>query len=266
MTPEERQLLTALVDRIKNAPPQTQKDAEAEAMISAMVQARPDAPYLLAQTVLIQDFSLDTAKAQIADLQRQLAEAKSGQGASQGSFLGGAVGRGSVPETGPAPSPWRRLASQSAGYAQPGYQAPPYQPPPYQPAGQPIPGAPMMQPSQTSSFLRDAATTAAGVAGGALLFQGISSMFGGGHYGGFGGSGFGGAGFGPSFGQQPSITEITNNYYGNEPSPSPADPGPAAQPASADDQYVPDDQAYTQDADYTTDDSDTDFGGGDDYA
>ncbi len=34
-----------------------------------------------------------------------------------------------------------------------------------------------MQPAQTGSFLRGAAQTAAGVAGGALLFQGINSLF-----------------------------------------------------------------------------------------
>jgi hypothetical protein len=38
-----------------------------------------------------------------------------------------------------------------------------------------------MQPAQTGSFLRGAATTAVGVAGGALLFQGINSMFSGNH-------------------------------------------------------------------------------------
>jgi hypothetical protein len=43
---------------------------------------------------------------------------------------------------------------------------------------------PMQQPSQGGGFLRNAASTAAGVAGGALLFQGISSMFSGGHHGG----------------------------------------------------------------------------------
>jgi hypothetical protein len=39
----------------------------------------------------------------------------------------------------------------------------------------------MMQPSQTSGFLRNAAAAAAGVAGGALLFQGINSLFSGHH-------------------------------------------------------------------------------------
>ncbi len=38
-----------------------------------------------------------------------------------------------------------------------------------------------MQPAQTGGFLRGAASTALGVAGGALLFQGINSMFSGNH-------------------------------------------------------------------------------------
>ena len=67
------------------------------------------------------------------------------------------------------------------------------------------------------AFLRSAATTAAGIAGGALLFQGIESLFSGhgGYGGGFGGAGFGGAGFGGGgFLPQPGITEtVVNNYY-----------------------------------------------------
>jgi uncharacterized protein len=42
----------------------------------------------------------------------------------------------------------------------------------------------MMQPSPTAGFLRNAAMTAAGIAGGALLFHGITSMLGGGSHGG----------------------------------------------------------------------------------
>ena len=58
-----------------------------------------------------------------------------------------------------------------------------------------------------SSFLRSAATTAAGVAGGALLFQGIESLFGG-HAGGgiLGGQG----GVTPGLGES-----VVNNYYGD---------------------------------------------------
>src|SRR5438045_9303869 len=56
-------------------------------------------------------------------------------------------------------------------------------------------------------FLRSAAATAAGVAGGALLFQGISSMFG--H--GYANSLYGGMG-----GMTPGLGEtVVNNYYGD---------------------------------------------------
>jgi hypothetical protein len=53
------------------------------------------------------------------------------------------------------------------------------------------------------SFMRTAGTTAAGVAGGALLFEGVSSLFGG-H--GFGGGGFGGG----------REENVTNNYYDDD--------------------------------------------------
>ena len=60
-----------------------------------------------------------------------------------------------------------------------------------------------------SSFLRSAATTAAGVAAGALAFEGIRSLFGGmEHMGGFGGGGMQGGSF---LGGTPET--IVNNYY-----------------------------------------------------
>ena len=56
------------------------------------------------------------------------------------------------------------------------------------------PAVPVMSAGATDgSFLRSAGTTAAGVAGGAFLFEGLSNIFGGGHHG-FGGGGFGGGG------------------------------------------------------------------------
>jgi hypothetical protein len=68
------------------------------------------------------------------------------------------------------------------------------------------------------SFLRSAGTTAAGIAAGALAFEGIKSMFGGvehlfgfGNEPRFGGSGFlGGGGFG---GGGPVEETVVNNYY-----------------------------------------------------
>lgn len=203
MTPEERQLLTGLADRIKNAPAQ-QKDEEAAALIRDLVQVRPDTPYILAQTTLMQDFALRTAQAQIADLQRQLADARQAAPASGGGgFLGGLFGGGgpSVPPAGQPGGPWVR---PQTAYGQPA-------------STQPVYAAPVLQPSQTSGFLQNAAQTAVGVAGGMLLFEGMESLFsghhgwGGGYGGGPWGGGFGGGGYGPT----ENITEtiVNNNYY-----------------------------------------------------
>ena len=73
MTPQERDLLTQLIDRLRAAPPQ-QKDAEAEQLIRDAVRLVPDAPYLLAQTVLMQDFALNQAQQRIQDLERRVAQ------------------------------------------------------------------------------------------------------------------------------------------------------------------------------------------------
>lgn len=216
MTPEERQLLGALADRIKAAPAQ-QRDAEADAAIHLLVQQRPDTAYLLAQTVLMQDFALRNAQAQISDLQNRLSAAEQAKPASGGSFLGNLFG-GAAPPAPPRPAarpqyrppgpatvppagPWARPAPPQAG----GYYIPP--------------GAPVLQPAQSSSFLQQAATTAVGIAGGALLFEGIQSLFAP-HYGmGFLGGpwvgGYGG-GFGGGWGPTESLSETTivnNNYY-----------------------------------------------------
>src|SRR5262249_53729040 len=87
MTPEERQLLTTLAERIRGTPPQ-QQDAEAAQLLQQLVRERPDTVYVLAQTVLMQDFAMRSAQAQIEDLQRQAGwQQPPAQGS--GSFLGG---------------------------------------------------------------------------------------------------------------------------------------------------------------------------------
>jgi hypothetical protein len=116
------------------------------------------------------------------------------------------------------------------------------------------------QQSGQPSFLRSAATTAAGIAGGALLFEGIESLMGG--HGGFGG-GYGGAGFG-GFGGQPGITEtVVNNYYDTPaPGTDQADFQPGADNANFD-------QGFDQGGDFTDAGFDQgggfDGGGGDDF-
>ena len=61
MTPRENDMLATLLVRLRHAPTQP-TDAEAETMVRQAVTARPDLPYLLVQTVLIQDLSLKQAQ------------------------------------------------------------------------------------------------------------------------------------------------------------------------------------------------------------
>jgi hypothetical protein len=57
MTPQEQQLITELFARLKQTPAQA-KDADADQLIRKGVMENPEAPYLLVQTVLIQDMAL----------------------------------------------------------------------------------------------------------------------------------------------------------------------------------------------------------------
>lgn len=249
MTPQEKDLITTLLARLKSAGGQ-QKDPEADALIRQALTEQPDAPYYLVQTVLIQDLALHNAQNQIAQLEQQVAGAQ--QAVSKPtSFLGGLFGHsdqppppppGSVPPAGP----WTRSNQASAppppnygaqpGYAQPGYAAP----------GAGAMGG--MGAGGGGSFLRSAAATAAGVAGGALLFQGISSLFGHGYSSGL----LGGGGMMPGLGET-----VVNNYYGD----SGGGWGGGDQDYGSSGGYDP---GASQDQDYSGGgDSDFDSGGGD---
>jgi uncharacterized protein len=235
MTPQERDLITALLTRLQQQANQP-KDAEAEALIRQGMAAQPDAPYLLAQTVLIQDMALHSAQDRITALEQQSA-AKAAPPPT--SFL---PGRGSVPAAGP----WAHAtpAQPPAAAAAPVWTG--------ATAAAPMPSAPQMLAGGGSGFLRQAATTAAGIAGGALLFEGIQSLFGS-HF----GSGF--LGGSPV---QPGISEtVVNNYYGDRDAPDQA--AADASPDQSVDAGQADDSALDQDM-LDTDIADAqDFGGGD---
>jgi hypothetical protein len=152
MQQQERDLIADLFGRLQQFESQ-QRDAEAERLIASYVARQPASPYLLVQTALVQEEALKQAKARIAELESKASQA-SGQGSGQGSFLANAP-RG----------PWGAPAGAPAAVPAPA-------PAPAQPWG----AAP--QASAGGGFLRSALATAAGVAGGALLFEGIRSMFG----------------------------------------------------------------------------------------
>jgi uncharacterized protein len=174
MTPQERDLITILLDRL-NRTEGHPKDPEAETLIREMAVEWPDVPYSLVQTVLIQDLSLHSAQNRISDLEMQLTEVKRASSAPPSflgspSFLGAVFGRDdhscgvrmrNVPPADPGaglPAP----ATPQPGSFERGS------------AARSAPGAPLMG----GGFLRSAAITAAGIAGGALLLEGIQSMFG----------------------------------------------------------------------------------------
>ncbi len=69
MTPQEEQLLNSLVERVNQTQLQ-EKDPDAEALLNQRLGGNPDAIYILAQTVLVQNIALEQAKAQIAQIQQ----------------------------------------------------------------------------------------------------------------------------------------------------------------------------------------------------
>ena len=239
MTPQERDALLPLLDRLRQTRV-PERDAEADQLIRQTVQAQPDAPYVLAQTVLMQDYALHAAQDRIHALEQQLSQAQAqGQhGSGVGGFLSGLL-HGGPAAPAPAPPaygqpggvqptnrPPQPTYAQPSGYAQPTYGQPTYGQPTYgQPSyGQPSYGqqvAAAVQPgSGQPSFLRSAAQTAAGVAGGALLVQGLEGLFAGhGGLGGFGGGGMGSGflgGGGTGFAPREEVVENVNNYYGDQ--------------------------------------------------
>lgn len=157
MTPQERQLVKDLFDRLAQLE-KTPRDADAERTIAEGLRHAPNAIYPLVQTVLVQDEALKRADARIRELTGEDAEATT-SGGFLDSMRQALTGRStSVPSVRPgAPDPrW------NSGGAFPSANAAPAQ-------GSGYGGG---------SFLG----TAAGVIGGALLLNSISSMFG--HHGG----------------------------------------------------------------------------------
>ena len=215
LTPQEEQLLNSLIDRLNQTTLQ-EKDPDAETLLNQKLGGNPDALYMLAQTVLVQNIALDQARAQVGQLQEQVQQIQQQrpQPAHTTSFLGRLLG-----ERDDQPAPPQQQPAQVAQQQPP---APGYQqiPPQYGGPAQPYPqyGQPQYQQTQYApvggqpSFLRGAMQTAAGVAAGALAFEGVESILHGfGHEGyGLGGPGYG---MGGGFGERPVEETVINNYY-----------------------------------------------------
>ncbi|HTC74712.1 MAG TPA: DUF2076 domain-containing protein [Edaphobacter sp.] len=201
MTPQEQEMIGDLIDRVQKTE-LAEKDMDAEQMLQQGLGRNPDALYILAQTVLVQKYALEQAQAQLSQAKAQIEQMQQHPEPKHAtSFLGSLLGRNESPAPPPPPPP------PPQGYgAQQSY--PPAQAyPQYAPVGGGY-GAPM----GGGGFLQNAMQTAAGVAAGALAFEGIESlMHGFGHAAGYG-QGFGGFG---GEGQRP-VEEVVNNYYGDD--------------------------------------------------
>jgi len=201
MTPQERQLVDDLFDRlakVEGAP----RDSEAAAAIQDGLRKAPNALYVLVQTVLLQDEALKRAGTRIQELEQAHAPEQSQSGGFLDSMRDTIFGkdsapRGSVPNV-PPPVPNRPVWNSGQvlqqtqgqgqydqghydqgpgqGYGQGGYGQGPYG------QGQGGYGSSYGAPpfGGGGSFLGTAAAAAAGMVGGSLLMNGIRSMMGGG--------------------------------------------------------------------------------------
>jgi uncharacterized protein len=171
MTPEERQMITGLFDRMRSYG-SPEKEREAETIINEGVRSTPDAAYMLVQSVLVQEHALQEAGNRIKDLEEQVRDlqgAGPARAAGSGSFLGGLFGGGrpvSQPGAGSVPVIGSRAAPPAYDQDQP------------RPWAQAAPQ--QSAPPASGGFLRSAMATAAGVAGGMLAAGAIRDLMGGG--------------------------------------------------------------------------------------
>jgi hypothetical protein len=196
MTPQERQLVDELFDRlskVESAP----RDPDAANAIAEGLRKAPSAVYALVQTVLLQDEALKRANHRIQELEQAHAGEQNQPGgfldSMRDTILGQSQSRGSVPNV-PPPVPNRPVwnsgqvlqQSQSPGhydqgpYDQGSYGQGSYGQGPY---GQPYGASQSPFGGGGGSFLGTAAAAAAGMVGGSLLLNSIRSMMGGHRYG-----------------------------------------------------------------------------------
>ncbi len=196
MTPQERQLVDDLFDRlsrVESAP----RDPDAAAAIADGLRKAPNAVYALVQTALLQDEALKRANSRIQELEAGQAPQQPQSGgfldSMRETIFGSGPSHGSVPNVPPpqtqsrpvwnsgqalqqaqSPEPYGQEPYGQGSYGQGSYGSGSYGQGPYgQPYGSPPFGG------GGGSFLGTAAATAAGMIGGSLLLNSIRSMMGG---------------------------------------------------------------------------------------
>lgn len=169
MNSEEQSLIDGLFARLHDAEAQTApRDADAEAQINKHLVQQPAAPYYMAQAMLIQEAAIKRLDQRVKELEAQARQNRPGSGG----FLAGLFGGGQSQEQRPAQSQQRPDGWGQTRFSQPGGNANyASNPNDFRPA-QPVQAAP-----QGGGFLRGALQTAAGVAGGVMVADLLTSMF-----------------------------------------------------------------------------------------
>lgn len=201
MTPQEAQIIRSVFDRLKTmeAPP---RDAEAEALVEALMKADPQAGLGLVRALVMTE-QARAAAANEAETLRQEVEQMRARTAPQaapagGGLFGGLFGGAPQAQMPAAPAPqagpWG-ARPQSSG---------PWDAQPQQPQG--------------GGFWGSALRTGAGVAGGLFAFEAVKSLFGGGMH-----SGFGGVPTAGLFDQPTTVVNETVNVFQGGNAGAPAD-------------------------------------------
>jgi hypothetical protein len=184
MNSEEQTLIDGLFSRLQQAETEAApRDAQAETRIKEHLTRQPAAGYFMTQAILVQEAalkSLDEQNKQLTQqvqrLQAELQSAKAQSAAPAPSGGGGFLS--SIFGGSPRPAPTQSAPASTGGWREPAPQQNYAAPAPQQNFGAAPPGyAQQAAPAAGSSFLGGALKTAAGVAGGVMLAQGISSLF-----------------------------------------------------------------------------------------
>ena len=212
MNNQEREVISDIFRRLEQVADQP-RDPETERFIADKIRQQPYAPYAMAQAIYVQEQALTNLHSQVQQLEAEVERLQS-QPQQSGGLLASLFGGGAR-----QPEPPRRPMGAPFGQPQPGMGGQPGmqagmggQPgmggqagpwgggqPGMMGGGQPgmmggQPGAFGAPQRGGSGFLGTAMMTAAGVAGGMMLGNALSSAFGGGSHGAQGGQGLFGGG------------------------------------------------------------------------
>lgn len=189
MTPQERQLVDDLFDRLAKLET-SPREPDAEAAMMQGLRRAPNAVYSLVQTVLLQDEALKRANARIQELEGAEEEPRpSGSflDSMRDTILGPGQGRGSVPSVRPGDSMQRGPvwnSGQALNNARMNDDPRMNSDPRMNDPRMGNPGGGMFGGGNPGggggSFLGTAAATAAGVIGGSMLMNSIRGLMGGG--------------------------------------------------------------------------------------